>query len=1225
MCLPLLFLLVGADALGGSGPPMEKLVVGPRAAEPPKRMVEPFDNLVVKPARLELVEESGPQPYYRPYVYPRNRVRNLAVNGSYGGGTPYPDDEDERTAPSTDPEAVRYVISEERLRKIRSKFLYWFFDRDLKGGHGDLQKEITSSITQVHKNLNFQLPFFGFRFNYTRVSLNGYLEFSDPPDQYAYPLSFPTVDWPYKNDPSFIGIFYSKCRVGSIENTDVDQREPGVYFRMERDLQSRRDKFGIEMRERVKWDIRESVVGSETFDPKHAIIVTWKNVSFAGGIENSMKTTNTFQLVLATDEVFTYAIFNYALIKWTTHTEARGDTVGGEGGVPAYIGFNAGNGTRSYEYRPYSQQSTVRDLVGRGWANGFPGRHIFRIDENILPGTCNKDIAGASLPLVFAPESGNMLGGTIVNITGPCFRPTDKINCRFDVETVRGIIIDTNRAVCVQPFVMAEGYVLFDISINEGSYVWKGQYFIETPATATERISFADDAVHQKYPREIKMTWDKYNVTSNLAATLSISLWGYKEETIVPKLQYITILEENVPNSGYYTIQPSAYRMRDDYQFRDMTFGFIQINLTNPSQYTNMTLSPVLWSRPIPLGWYFAPQWEREYGKNWPEAKCNEWTMNDRYLKNFAAELSMCPCKLEHALSDKGRFLPDPDCDIDANPNCFYHKGARHCVKTGTPKQEGSEQQCCYDKNNYLMLSYDQQWGSVPKRSSNFGVLPWNEANKVPTLSQWYHDMSPFYHCCLWQEEQAVGCETLRFERRPSQDCVGYQSPSIATVFGDPHFITFDDVEYTFNGKGEFVLLHTHSDKYKMDIQGRFEQVDKNVYGDVAATLLTSIAARDNTSSIIEVRLRPRDAQWRYRLDVFADKKRIYFDRPSLRVQHFRGVTVYQPSLILNQSEIVMMFQSGVGVEVVENKGYMAARVYLPWEYINRTRGLLGNWSFNPSDDFVLPDGTVVGLDNLQDLERIHKQFAIHWRLEDQVVEAKGEPLFLREYGKTASYYLNRTFVPVWKKSPEEIIPSNRSKDLMAARNLCGDSYQCKYDYAVSLNREMASYTLQYHSTCTELKQRNKQRVVSCGVLETPRFGRKSNFFFVPGTKVIFECNQGFILVGDQRRTCSAEGRWNLDEGFTECLYEEEYSLRAIGWTWGIIAAVIIPILILLVCATFRLFKKNQKDRQRMEQRRILRTNYPPSSEVSYHRNPSEPGPPSPDAVLLSPKETMVN
>lgn len=64
--------------------------------------------------------------------------------------------------------------------------------------------------------------------------------------------------------------------------------------------------------------------------------------------------------------------------------------------IPAYIlfqiGFNAGNGTQSYEYLPYSQNSVLRDLVGRGWTNGFPGRHIFRIDERIMVGNCNKDL-----------------------------------------------------------------------------------------------------------------------------------------------------------------------------------------------------------------------------------------------------------------------------------------------------------------------------------------------------------------------------------------------------------------------------------------------------------------------------------------------------------------------------------------------------------------------------------------------------------------------------------------------------------------------------------------------------------------------------------------------------------------------------------------------------------------------------------------------------------------
>lgn len=53
--------------------------------------------------------------------------------------------------------------------------------------------------------------------------------------------------------------------------------------------------------------------------------------------------TNTFQMVLATDEVFTYAIFNYLEINWSSHTEAGGDTTTGEGGVPAYVSMQSTN------------------------------------------------------------------------------------------------------------------------------------------------------------------------------------------------------------------------------------------------------------------------------------------------------------------------------------------------------------------------------------------------------------------------------------------------------------------------------------------------------------------------------------------------------------------------------------------------------------------------------------------------------------------------------------------------------------------------------------------------------------------------------------------------------------------------------------------------------------------------------------------------------------------
>lgn len=52
--------------------------------------------------------------------------------------------------------------------------------------------------------------------------------------------------------------------------------------------QTRTDQLGVEMRERLTWDIRQGVIGSETFFPKHAITITWKNMSFAGGIDNSL-------------------------------------------------------------------------------------------------------------------------------------------------------------------------------------------------------------------------------------------------------------------------------------------------------------------------------------------------------------------------------------------------------------------------------------------------------------------------------------------------------------------------------------------------------------------------------------------------------------------------------------------------------------------------------------------------------------------------------------------------------------------------------------------------------------------------------------------------------------------------------------------------------------------------------------------------------------------------
>ena len=65
-----------------------------------------------------------------------------------------------------------------------------------------------------------------------------------------------------------------------------------------------------------------------------------------------------------------------------------------------------------------------------------------------------------------------------------------------------------------------------------------------------------------------------------------------------------------------------------------------------------------------------------------------------------------------------------------------------------------------------------------------------------------------------------------------------------AAVFGDPHFYTFDNLTYTFNGKGEFVLVRADTMRHKIDVQGRFEAVPNNIYGTSRATMLTSVAGK---------------------------------------------------------------------------------------------------------------------------------------------------------------------------------------------------------------------------------------------------------------------------------------------------------------------------------------------------------------------------------------------
>lgn len=57
-------------------------------------------------------------------------------------------------------------------------------------------------------------------------------------------------------------------------------------------------------------------------------------------------------------------------------------------------------------------------------------------------------------------------------------------------------------------------------------------FSIETPATATDRIFFRGNEIFEKAPRTIKLEWNRFNLTTNLNARLTFSLYGYRESSI---------------------------------------------------------------------------------------------------------------------------------------------------------------------------------------------------------------------------------------------------------------------------------------------------------------------------------------------------------------------------------------------------------------------------------------------------------------------------------------------------------------------------------------------------------------------------------------------------------------------------------------------------------------------------------------------------------------------
>ncbi|XP_072048712.1 sushi domain-containing protein 2-like [Amphiura filiformis] len=603
--------------------------------------------------------------------------------------------------------------------------------------------------------------------------------------------------------------------------------------------------------DRATSEIRTCFLPEFEFTATYAVIVTWDRVSFFGHeTTNNINPLNTFQLVLASDGINSFAFFLYDNIEWNAGTDDQGDPEYGTGRFGATIGFNSGD---PYFFFKHSRSSSDGDSQTKldefaNCDNLGLGAYVYKISgETIVESGCKDD---ADLDIV--PSVGSMFGGEQVFLLGPCWDSGADIRCRFlynndAVQTVTGSVLSKEAAVCVpDPFYLS-GELKMEVSVNGGeTYTYSQIYTVANldriSSNGVTRVN-SDDLNWSRAGYDLEVRWDATKFADN--ANITITVLAYLEDgSQGPRWEELYLIAEDADNDGSYDFEGVAQSSVSE----DNAFGAIRIHdANNPNGLK-------FWSGTHALGYIL----NQEYQDNpigWSTIKCDEWNQDEISLPDFVDELIACPCTLQQAIADSGRFQPDTGCSMYSGSVCKYHQGAKHCVRSvAASETTSSGTQCCYKEDGDLMFAGDTDQGSTADRSHVWGAEPYQTIDTVPGLSHWKHDVITFYYCCIWGND----CKTY-LTLRPTADCKEYDPPRSSATFGDPHFVTFDNLQYTFNGKGEFTLVEVPS--YNFELQGRTEQaVCLSCAGNDTgipqkATSLTAIAMKEDTSDTIHVEL----------------------------------------------------------------------------------------------------------------------------------------------------------------------------------------------------------------------------------------------------------------------------------------------------------------------------------------------------------------------------------
>uniref|UniRef100_A0A915DTN8 AMOP domain protein n=1 Tax=Ditylenchus dipsaci TaxID=166011 RepID=A0A915DTN8_9BILA len=308
-------------------------------------------------------------------------------------------------------------------------------------------------------DLYMYFPFYGGLYNYTTLSVNGYMAFATVLDQGPTINVGPdATDWPRQQDPAMIAPYLCKQQIaqegnvalragvyyrlimrqsmfghGSNSNIGPQQGDFGnmpqsAYFGNSRfnkcpgtsDNYVRCDANGDYWLDMMMNQLQEGVAGATAFRADAAFVVTWYNTASAlsGRADIDAGQLATYQVIWLTDQAMrlSYVILNYDKLGFDA-ADIRMNSRSGR----CQALFNGGNHTGMVLVDPtQNYKNTPKVLAQRsGVPHMVRGRYMFRVDDVVRPGGCSNK-TGGTYPMMIYPNIVNMLGEMTVDVNAIC-------------------------------------------------------------------------------------------------------------------------------------------------------------------------------------------------------------------------------------------------------------------------------------------------------------------------------------------------------------------------------------------------------------------------------------------------------------------------------------------------------------------------------------------------------------------------------------------------------------------------------------------------------------------------------------------------------------------------------------------------------------------------------------------------------------------------------------